>query len=111
MGFEAHLWRRPRNGEAETPYDFEEICAWSGLEQYGWMHQWLRGRGIASRRDTSVRLLTSRDVVAFYEELVQHHNDGASGEDDEEIMRVADGIAPFFETMLAKDRFTYYASF
>lgn len=110
MGFDAYLWKRPA-GEAETPYDFEEVCEWSGRSQYGWMHQWFREHGKPSEQDEDTRLLTAADLVAFHEELVRRHEDSPSDEEDREIIRVAGWIEPSFEDMTDDDRFTYYGSF
>ena len=110
MGFDAYLWKKPR-GEANTPYDFDEVCEWSGRRQYGWMHKWLSSHGSTAPGDPDVRILSAKDLLAFHEELVRRHNDSPSEEDDAEILRVAGDLEPVLEESAYDDRFSYYGSF
>lgn len=110
MGFDACLWRRPPY-PAETPYDFDEVCEWSGRSQYGWMHEWLRSHGTVSEHDEDIRTLTARNLVEFHEELVHRHEGNPSEDEDREILRVAGWIEPALAEATDDDLFTYYGSF
>lgn len=110
MGFDAHLWKNPPY-PAETPYDFEEVCDWSGRSSYGWMHEWLTSHGTASEHDGTVRLLTARDIVDFHEELVRRYEDCPEEGEDREILRVAGWVEATLAETSDDDRFTYYGSF
>lgn len=110
MGFDAYLWRMPER-EARTPFDFDEVCTWSGRRSYSWMHGWLTSHGSPSEGDEDVRILSANDLLDFHAELRKRHDGSPTEEEDAEIVRVACELESALEASTYDDRFSYYGSF